>query len=707
MTGFPFFFLWGFLATLASVQGPVEPDLLALQEQAMQAAVARVAPSVVQIETSGGADVIGAGPGGPQIRKGVGPTTGLVVAADGYIITSAFNFADKPAAVFVSVPGRKERFVARVVATDQTRFLTLLKIDAQGLPVPAAVPKREMRVGQWALAVGRTYGGVDHPPSVSVGIISALERIWGKAIQTDAKVSPVNYGGPLIDVRGDVLAVLIPASPDGQDETAGVEWYDSGIGFGIPLEDIQRVLPRLTKGQDLVRGFLGLRYKNADRYATPPEIGSVDPDSSAAKAGLRPGDILTEVNGVSVTRQAQVQHLFGPLYAGDTVSLKVRRDKEELFFPKLQLQAASTAFTHPFLGILPLRDDPEPGLEVRFVFPKSPAAEAGLKAGDRMQRLGLSEGRLQPFSGRDELTDLLNQIPPGTELKLQVQRKETGKIETVTLRLGVLSQAIPDRLPQPSSRKQALEPRKQVARGPLAPILKDAEQRQPLEKKKEPDPEKKRGVLPRVETGRLHRIDASGQRRYLLQVPKNYDPNVAHALVLWLHPADRGSDRELEGLAAAWEELCEDYHLLLVAPRAENETGWLASEADGVLQIVREVMDQYTIDPARVVTHGMGVGGQFAFYLGFTARNLVRGVATTGTVFTGQPKDNVATQRLAFFLVAGGQDPLAPAVAETKQKLAERKFPVIYREIPDMGPQYLDEETLAELVRWIDSLDRL
>src|SRR5438045_3720475 len=82
-----------------------------------------------------------------------------------------------------------------------------------------------------ALALGRTWASADAPPSVSVGIISALDRIWGKAVQTDAKVSPVNYGGPLVDVQGRVQGILVPASPRGQDETAGHEWYDSGIGF--------------------------------------------------------------------------------------------------------------------------------------------------------------------------------------------------------------------------------------------------------------------------------------------------------------------------------------------------------------------------------------------------------------------------------------------------------------------------------------------
>ena len=98
-----------------------DDDIDAVQEKAIKAAVARVSPSVVQIETSGGADLIGSGPrGGQQIRKGAGPTTGLVVSADGYVISSAFNFANKPSAIFVAVPGRKERLVARLVATDQT-----------------------------------------------------------------------------------------------------------------------------------------------------------------------------------------------------------------------------------------------------------------------------------------------------------------------------------------------------------------------------------------------------------------------------------------------------------------------------------------------------------------------------------------------------------------------------------------------------------
>src|SRR5205807_4481220 len=265
---------------------------------AIKAAVARVSPCVAQIETSGGSDILGSGMS--MFRKGAGPTTGLVVGADGYIISSAFNFANKPAAIFIGLPGHKDRYVAKVVATDGTRMLTLLKIEAKGLPVPAATPKKEIKVGQLSLALGRAWTGLDTSPSISTGIVSALGRIWGKAIQTDAKVSPLNYGGPLVDLHGRVVGVLVPASPRGNDETAGVEWYDSGIGFAIPMEDVNAVLTRLKQGKDLHRGMLGVLPKSQDIYGVPSTIGTVLPSSAAGKAGLQSGDVIIEMDGKPV-----------------------------------------------------------------------------------------------------------------------------------------------------------------------------------------------------------------------------------------------------------------------------------------------------------------------------------------------------------------------------------------------------------------------
>jgi predicted esterase len=107
------------------------------------------------------------------------------------------------------------------------------------------------------------------------------------------------------------------------------------------------------------------------------------------------------------------------------------------------------------------------------------------------------------------------------------------------------------------------------------------------------------------------------------------------------------------------------------------------------------------------VAHGWGSGGQQAFYLGFQAREVIHGVATTGAVMTSSVPESTSNQRLSFFIVAGGKDPIAKEIANTKTKLTEKKLPVVFREIPDMGSQYLDAETLVELARWIDSLDRL
>src|SRR5436309_8230777 len=115
------------LLGLAARPAAAQDDLDDLQQKAIKAATKAVAPSVVQIETSGGTDIVVAGPRGAPVRKAAGPTTGVVVHRDGYVISSAFNFVNKPSNITVRVPGHKEGYIADVVATDKTRALTLLK----------------------------------------------------------------------------------------------------------------------------------------------------------------------------------------------------------------------------------------------------------------------------------------------------------------------------------------------------------------------------------------------------------------------------------------------------------------------------------------------------------------------------------------------------------------------------------------------------
>jgi len=662
-----------------------QEDINDLYEKAAKAAVAKVAPSVVQIETTGGTDIIAVGKQGMQVRKGVGPTTGVIVSGDGYVISSAFNFANKPTAIFVTVPNHKERYVAKIVANDQTRMLTLLKIEANGLAVPQPTPKKDMKIGQTAMALGRTLERAEDReltglPSVSVGVVSALNRIWGKAVQTDAKVSPVNYGGPLVDITGKVIGILVPASPNDEGATAGLEWYDSGIGFAVPLEDINGALPRLRQGTDLRRGLLGITMQGGDRYSLPATVSTVAPDSAAQKAGLKAGDVIVEVDGKPVESQAQLLHATGGKYEGDSVNLKIKRGNETIEIKDMKLAGSLTAYPHPFLGIVPLRDDPDAGEEIRYVYPKSPADVAGLKAGDRITKIGVGATPPQAFNGRDQLTARLNTLQPSTEVKLEVIRKADKKTETVTVKLGVLADLLPDKLPELATMKRALE----APKGGKAPPKQDK----------------------KAETGMLKRTNQTRDHEYFMYVPETYDPNVSHALLLWLHPVGKGKDKDLEDFQAAWKDICIDHNIILVMPKSDNENGWLGSESEAVVGIVQDVLGQYTIDRQRVVAHGMGIGGQMAYYLGFTARDLFRGVAATGAVMSSPVKETVQNQRLQFFVVAGGKDPLVKDIQESKNKLTTGKFSVVYREIPEMGHQYLDSKTLDDLVKWLDSLDR-
>ncbi len=696
-----------------------DADLSDLQQQAQQAAVNKVAPSVVQIETSGGTDVIQtgpAGPGGRMIHKGVGPTSGLVVGADGYIVSSAFNFANKPTSILVSVPGQKERFVAKVVATDQTRMLTLLKLvsekEIKDLPVPTAAPRKEFKIGQTSIAVGRTLSPtVDDSPSMSVGIISALDRIWGRAIQTDAKISPTNYGGPVVDLMGRVQGVLVPASPRGEGETAGFEWYDSGIGFAVPLEDINGILPRLKKGTEKVpvilkRGQLGISMTSADEFEAIPVVASVNPASAAERFGIKAKDTILAIDDKPVANLAQMKHALGSKYEGDPVTVKLKRDDKEVTLKDVILSSAVATYGHPFLGILPMRDDATPGVEVRYVYPKSPADTAGLKVGDRILKVGVAPPNqpvaLQPIANRDQLLAGLDHAAPGMDIKLEVKRKDGGKTETLSTKLIAMPDEVPEKLPEEASihdRKPAKEDKK------ADKSVRQADDTRPVFVRK--DDEKKDDEKKKIETGLLKRTTASGEHTYFLYIPDNYDPKVAHALVIWLHPANKGKDKDIEAFTDTWDTYCEDNHLIVVAPTSENEKGWVPSEAEFIQQAVKDATDHYTIDKRRVVAHGMGVGGQMAMYIGFHNRDLIRGVATTGAALSGNPKEKVANQPLAFFLVNGAKDPLRDAIVDTKSVLSEHKYSVIHREIPDMGHEYLTRKSLEELVRWIDSLDRI
>ena len=627
----------------------------AQEQAALSAAVDRVAPSVVRIETVGGLERVG------QMLFGTGPTTGLVVEPGGYIITSAFNFVNKPASILVRLPDGTRK-PAKLVASDHSRMLVLLKIEVEKpLPVCEMAPVGEMRVGQWAVAVGRAFDA--ERPSMAVGILSALDRVWGKAIQTDAAVSPNNYGGPLADIRGRVLGVLVPLSPEAADEMAGIEWYDSGIGFAIPLEHIQKVLPRLMKGDDLNPGVMGLSLKGPNLYTGQPIIAACRPKSPAIAAGMKPGDQIVEIDGRAITRAAEVKQEIGRRYAGDKMQVTVLRGKQRSQC-EVELAAKLEPYQHGFLGILPKRSAESDGVTVRYVYPESPAATAGIVVGDTIVSL---QG--EPIESRIELMLKVGAIEPGTEIEIGVRRAEV--VQKLKLTLAQLPETLPPKeLPPPR------EPPREKA--------KATEENRP-------------------KAGTIALKVPEFPNEAWAYVPEGYDAAAPYGVVVWLHAAGGFDWQEL---LARWKPLCDRYDLILVAPKSVDAARWLPGEAALVDRLLAEITSTYNVDPARVVVHGREIGGSLAFLAAFRNREMIRAVAAVEAAPAGQPPESDPLGRLAIYMATASKSRVARPVELALATFRKMKIPVTVKSLGDV-PRYLNAEELAELVRWIDTLDRI
>ena len=296
-----------------------------LTSRAFRAAANRVQPALVTIESYGGVSAVQGRIGGIR-GQGEGNTTGLMISPDGYILTSTFNFIQQPPVITVITSDGERRF-AKLLGRDETRKVCLLKIDGvSDMPVPELVDEGDVVVGQWAVSVGVGYG--DTSPALSMGIISAKNRVGGRAIQTDANISPANYGGPLIDIKGRVLGLCVPMNPQSQAIGAGVEWYDSGIGFAIPVAGKQKLIERLKSGEKILPAFVGIQYSpNPDGQGLV--IAKVVDDSPAGDAGLAEKDILLAFDGEEVNDGLGLRQMLNRYESGQKVKLVVRRSKTD------------------------------------------------------------------------------------------------------------------------------------------------------------------------------------------------------------------------------------------------------------------------------------------------------------------------------------------------------------------------------------------
>lgn len=281
-------------------------------------ALARIESSLVSVETFG-AKTPGAAT--PQLVSGRG-STGIVISPSGEILTSLFGLSGERELITVTSKDR-ERQSAKVLATDEARGIALLKTSSrEGTPVEWS-DLDSLEVGQWVVAVGRPIAS--EPPTVSVGILSALERFAGRAVQFDASANATNFGGPLLDLDGRVIGIIAPFQENGQ---TGAELYDSGIGFAAVSRQRADWLGRLQQGMSVQKARLGVVVSRTDDSVL--QIRQVIPGSPAEAYGLRVGDKLIRVDGKPVIDRLRLSTLVSRHDAGDKVVVKLIRDQTEL-----------------------------------------------------------------------------------------------------------------------------------------------------------------------------------------------------------------------------------------------------------------------------------------------------------------------------------------------------------------------------------------
>jgi serine protease Do len=629
-------------------------ELAAREGVAVRAAAQRVSPSVVRIETLGGADE------GDAAAVNAARTSGVVIDAEGWIVTSAATFAGDPKTVLVTL-GDGNRVAARRVATDESRQVVLLKVDAaEKLTVAEVAPQREIAVGQWAIALGRTFDGPD--ASMSVGVVSAVDRLWNRAIQTDAKISPHNYGGPLVDVRGRVMGLITEIPLDGAGTSEGGQWYDAGIGFAVPWEHVLAVWPRLAKGEDLKGGRLGISLQSADLFSKPAVIGATQVGSPARKAGLKGGDRITAVDGEPVERGAQLKQQLGGRYAGERVRIAVERDGKKSEH-EVELIAELPAYVRPSLGLLPRRDATQ--VVVRHALAGGAAATAGLMPGDKIVKIG----DRAIGSRRDAVAALAEYAPAET---VAVSFERGGAEQTVDVVLGKFDDALPDVLPP--------------ARDGLGDVLGAGEK-----------PELPLGVVPI----KLPEFAESA----VAYVSEKFEGRVPLGLVVWTKSA--GGD-EIDKLIERWKATCDASELMLLVVRSRGQAVWEPGEAEFVRRAMEHVAEKYGVDRSRVACFGEGADGAFAMNLAVAMRGRVAAAVAVEAALPAN-LDVPETEPLAplvFYSAAASDSRQARRIEAGVARLRALEYPVTSRALP-AGQATLAADDLAELGRWLDALDRL
>ena len=378
------------------------------------------------------------GPPVPRERAGMG--SGFIISGDGYVVTNN-HVVENARQVVVRLPDRQE-FDAEVVGLDPRSDLAVLKIEGEGLPTLSLAEGRDVKVGQWVLAIGSPFG-LDF--SVTAGIVSALGRSlptetgdnYVPFIQTDVAINPGNSGGPLFNLEGEVIGV--------NSQIFTRSGGSIGLSFAIPASVVRNVVAQIQEAGVVERGWLGVSIQDVDRNLADsfgldrPRgalIAQVGKDSPAEQAGLEPGDVILSFAGEAIETSADLPHVVGLIAPGTKVVAVIFREgkEQDLTVEVGGLGADEVASVNAgvaadgsisILGMRLVKADPAElssiglsgGVAVSEVDRGSPADEAGVMTGDVLTRLGN-----QPIGRIEDLDGLAEQLIPGSSVPARLIR---------------------------------------------------------------------------------------------------------------------------------------------------------------------------------------------------------------------------------------------------------------------------------------------
>jgi serine protease Do len=390
--------------------------------------------------------------GTPRRQKGTG--SGVIISADGYILTNNHVAGDAEQINVKLADGRELK--ARVVGKDSETDLAVIKVDAQNLSFARLGDSDKLEQGEWVIALGSPFG---LQQTMTAGIVSATGRDLGvqagqftNFIQTDASINPGNSGGPLINMQGEVVGInTLIFSQTGTS---------SGIGFAIPANLATKVYAQLIKTGKVTRGYLGVSLQPvspslARAVGYTGSEGAVIADlpkdySPAGTAGLRSGDVIVEFDGKPVTSPKQLTEMVADTPVGKPAQLKFVRDgRAEIATVKLGERPSKSGDSEPSD-----KDDPEEapgklgvsvsevnfamarelklrvpnGVAVTRVQPDGPAAEAGVQTGDVIHRINR-----MPVTNRQDYFKALSSLGHDKEITLQIERGGQLTFISVTL----------------------------------------------------------------------------------------------------------------------------------------------------------------------------------------------------------------------------------------------------------------------------------